>query len=72
MKNALMRAHKCAFLNGGVVDDVNAIHVHMRIGEGAEPAAVELNAGRLSWPRTSPGASKTTSSARIFTKASMS
>jgi hypothetical protein len=45
-----MCAGKCAFLDGNVVDDVNAVHIDMRIRKGAQPAAIELNARRLSLP----------------------
>jgi hypothetical protein len=35
-------------LDGDIADDVKAVHVDMRVGEGSEPAAVEFDAGCLS------------------------
>src|ERR1700740_2913215 len=48
LEDAVVRAGECAFLDGDVVDDVKAVHIDMRVRKGAEPVAIELNAGCLS------------------------
>src|SRR5215472_8075785 len=48
MKNAKLSTGERALLHGNIVDNVQVVHVDMRIGEGAEPATEELNTGRLS------------------------
>ena len=39
---------ECALLDGNVVDDVQAMDLDVRVGEGAEPATEELDAGCFS------------------------
>src|SRR5262249_2492772 len=46
--DAVVGPSECAFLNGDVVDDVDAVDLDMRVGEGRKPVAEELGAGRLS------------------------
>jgi hypothetical protein len=43
-----VRARERALLDGNVVNDVKTTHVDARVGEGAEPAAVELDGGSAS------------------------
>jgi hypothetical protein len=45
---AVVRACECALLDSDIADDVKAVHVDLRVGEGSEPAAVEFDAGCLS------------------------
>jgi hypothetical protein len=52
-EHAVVRACESALLDGDVVDDVKEVHVDVRVGEGAEPAAVEFDAGCLSLPAQS-------------------
>ena len=40
---------ECALLNGELVDDANAADLDVRVRKGAEPAAIERHAGRLSF-----------------------
>jgi hypothetical protein len=48
VEDAVVGAGECALLDGNVVDNVKAVHIDMRVRKGAEPTAIELNAGRLS------------------------
>jgi hypothetical protein len=48
MKNATLSTGERALLDGNIVDNVQVMHVDMRIGEGAEPATGKLSTGRLS------------------------
>src|SRR5262249_47919307 len=47
-EHPVVRSGECALLDGDVVDDVQAVDLHVRVWEGGEPAAVELDAGGLS------------------------
>ena len=48
-----MRPGERALLDGQVVDDVEAMDVDLRVGEGVEPAAVELETGSFPLPARS-------------------
>src|SRR5690242_19466003 len=54
VQHTLVRACKRTFLDRDLAGDVEAVHIDMRIWEGEEPAAKELNAGRLPLAPQSP------------------
>src|SRR5437764_14847769 len=46
-EHAVVGACERALLNSDVADDVKTVHIDVGVGEGAEPAAVEFDAGCL-------------------------
>src|SRR5215471_9150090 len=50
MQDALMRSCESTLLDGDVAADVEVVHVGVCVRKGLEPAAVEPDTGRLSFP----------------------
>src|SRR6476659_7475421 len=48
VKNAVVGPAEGPFLYGDVIDEVNVVDLDVPVGEGGQPAGVELDAGGLS------------------------
>ena len=72
VQDTLVGSGEGAFLDRDIAGDVRVADLDVRVGEGAEPAGVELGAGRLSLAVDPAGARKTASSASTLVNPSMS